>query len=136
MIKPTNEEMARYIVEQTGGCWHELEKFKLTYMEHCRTPEGYEDIERTHNGERCLHCKQDWESLPDNPTFTDDAGKVELLRLMMGSKDWKQFIVSINQHPFGVLLNDVVPLLYLVDDTTDTAKLLRAAYWFLMEVEK
>jgi len=68
--------------------------------------------------------------MPDNPTFTDDAGKVELLRLMVGRDSFTAFQESVNMFCCGgyFFLKD-----YILDTT---GKLLKSAYEFLKEADK
>ena len=96
MTELTNEEMARYVVEHTGGCWHKRDEWNpyQRYCSKCKCPDA-------------------------NPAFTDDAGKVELIRVM---KKCRSFV-----------LYRLVPVDYLTDTT---GKLLRAAYVFLKEIKK
>ena len=111
--EPTLQQMAQRIVEINGGCWHET-------------------LVGTGDGKKCKGCGAyfDYMSYPVNPTFTDDAGKIKLLRLMMGREDWELFASSL----FESAEEDMTILGKYLTETT--GKILRVAYWFLMGGEK
>lgn len=105
MTEPTLQEMAHYVVKKTGGCWHENEII----------PSSVGSMRKT-----CPKCG----SLKYNPTFTDDAGKIALLRLMN-----QDFFRKINPR-LRLGQETTVPIIYLFDNS---GMLLKAACQFLKE---
>ena len=73
-----SQEKDKFIVEQLGGCWHELnryEKFK-GYCVICEKCGKKFPIDTFHD------------SLHGNPAFSSEAGRVQLLKLMDDNHDW------------------------------------------------
>ena len=118
----TNEEMNRYVAEKLGLCCHE------------RDPDGL----IINTKAKCLHCDK---KLPIkftemgyeffNPNFTTDAGKVELLRLMVEREDYMKFVKFMESKLYG---DWVAELFHYITDKT--GKLLKAAYDWFKEKEK
>jgi len=69
----------RDIVLELGGCWHERISSRLCSCGF--VPTGFEIIES--------HISY------NNPDFTSDVGKVQLLREMEKREDWSEFLHSI-----------------------------------------
>jgi hypothetical protein len=123
----SNEQKARYIVERTGGCWHELSHY-------CNGNVHIQCLP-------CLKCGKifkltDFYMNHGNPTFLDPAGRIQLLELMMGRGDWWIFISNIgdlhrwDEEIGGYDKADMIP----VDLMTDNTGLLLNAVWrFLKE---
>jgi hypothetical protein len=116
-----NEEMNRYVCEKLGLCWH--------------ITEGMRNKEAI----RCLKCQQlyfpgnSW-----NPDFSTDAGAVQLLRLMMGRKDWWVFRNKYgDEHRYNEQSGeyDYEPMIPINLITTPSA-LLKACYAWFKEGEK
>ena len=101
------------IVEKLGGCWHE---FNIGVA-------GYH---------YCIHCKV--MSIYDfiaNPDFTSDAGKIQLLRKLMESKDWHHFIGLISNDwngPNGIIIDNFLSR-YIADPIRLHPGKLRDAVW-------
>lgn len=132
-VEMTIEEKNRAVCEMLGICWHEPEDWSHTYQEHCRTPEGYEDIERTQTGKRCKFCKKDMRELLPNPNYILDP--VSLLREMMKREDWIEFIDNAgvglwSNRTYNGIMSEHINIEFLLDDT---GKLLCAAGEWMKE---
>jgi hypothetical protein len=107
MTEPTNAEKARYIVERTEGCWHYSTSKTIGAICSCQKV--------SYN---IAHAKK------MNPTFTDPAGRIQLLELIVKAGLWKELYSNL---PWSTIVED-----YLLDNT---GLLLDAAYRFLKEEE-
>lgn len=117
--EPSLTEMARFVVEKTGGCWH--------------TGSVHRDPLKLIRTFGCSKCG----SGDRNPAYTDDAGKVDLLRVMMRRGDWCDFAKLFPAVVYTVPPNwTTQPYIFFINSeylTDTTGKLLRAAYWFFKE---
>jgi hypothetical protein len=114
-----NEEMNRYVAE------------KLGYPKICRGCQmAQADSKMLDRGGRCFHV-----SYPD---FSNDPGAVQLLRLMMGRKDWWVFRNKYgDEHRYNEQSGeyDYEPMIPINLITTPSA-LLKACYAWFKEGEK
>jgi len=80
-----------------------------------------------------LRCKCGTKGPSANPNFLDDAGAVELLRIMMGREDWGKFSLWINAK-YGIegVTNIILPILSI----TTPGALAKAVDEFLPEKEE
>ena len=88
-----------------GLCWHEWKPTK--------------DIpENLAYGSSCKKCGTHINISGDNPDYTSDAGKVQLLREMAKRKDCCDFLLRVNalagKH---TLIGDLIHIDYMIEDT-------------------
>jgi hypothetical protein len=123
MTEPTNTDKARYVVERTGGCWHER---KDRYI---KNDQGKDVLRMTPYCRDCGNTVYDITGslIESRPTFLDPAGRIQLLELMMRREDAYWFLCKI-----GPIACDSIHISYLIQE----GLLLDAAYQFLKEKEK
>jgi hypothetical protein len=123
MNEPTNTDKARYVAERLGLCWHTLVMCSpyLVPCSLCSCGIVFSDIDK--------HF-----SLM-NPTFTDPAGRIQLLELIAQQEYGWNFLrwLGIKESGYQNPKDDCISQRYLFDDT---GLLLDAAYRFLKEKEK
>ena len=112
----TNEEKNRQVAEWLGIPWHTLTEQGPGRPPICSC-NGRETIQSQYH-------------LDQNPDFTTDSGKVELLREMMKRDDWEEFYMYVGCQrllPYGF------PPVLIIDTS---GLLLNAAWEWLKEREK
>lgn len=97
----TSQEKDKFICEKLGVCWHEW----VTNYGH--------DSDML----MCKHCWEYPREVNPNPDFTSEAGRVQLLKLMIKHKDWKNFVWSLGFSYFTQSLCAQLLEDYFADDT-------------------
>jgi hypothetical protein len=80
-----------------------------------------------------IECRSYTPVESQNPDFTSDPGKIELLRLMMKREDWPQFHLSLFRETAHGRMNDFIPIRFITDTT---GLLAQAAVEFLRRESK
>ena len=122
MTEPTLIEMAHYVVELNSGCWHKWIDRYDSNRQRCTCGKK---VHLT-SSEITNHIEL------SNPTFIDDAGVVQLLRLMLNRTDRDEFLVEIGGLSKHGKHLDVVLVDYITDNQHE-GLLLKVAYEFLKE---
>jgi hypothetical protein len=117
MTEPTNTDKARYVIERLGLCWHKVIAGYANHIGDVQCSCGKVFTEEEYQRHLEDH----------NPTFLDPAGRIELLKLMMGREDNREM-------PFILWVSDTsyIDVRYI----DNTGLLLDAVYQFLKEKEK
>jgi len=107
------------VAEALGLCWHEWKHYFDTNLEESRY--------------RCVLCNS-WNEREEHPKFDDDAGAVQLLRLMrefLGSGEWHEFLMYIKPTDTEIETYPEAIDEFVYDYITTKGKLLDAvAEWF------
>jgi hypothetical protein len=123
MTEPTNTDKARYVAERLGLCWHTLVMCSpyLVPCSLCSCGIVFSDIDK--------HF-----SLM-NPTFTDPAGRIQLLELMAANPPILPDFLEWLRKTQDIAVYFMPSYLYIVHliALDDTGLLLDAAYQFLKE---
>ena len=113
----TNSEMNRYVAEKLGVRWHKVIPSRELRLK-----------------QPCICGSYDCNPA-DNPDFTTDSSKGELLRLMMKREDCPDFVETIGYISAGGYGRNQVSFIRLDYITDTTGKLLTDVYEWLKETQ-